>query len=61
MLRILGDILVVLCPLCAYNECRNIANTGLFQVKVTKIQSQAQLNANFTTGGMRTGQIVCVR
>ena len=61
MLRILGDILVVLCPLCAYNECRSIANTGLFEVNIIKIQSQAQLNANFTTGGMMTGEIVCVR
>ena len=34
---------------------------GLFEVKIIKIQFQAQLNTNFTTGGMKTGEIGCVR
>ena len=59
MMHILGVILVVLCPLCAYSECQSIANKGLFEVQIPQKQSWAQFTKYFTTIDMKPGRSWC--
>ena len=56
MIRILGVILVVLCPVCAYSEFKSPGNTGLSQLQITHMQSWAQFTKNFTTHDMKPGR-----
>ena len=61
MMRILGVILVVLCPLCDSSECQSLANMGFLDILIAQNQSWAQFTKNFTTEYISAGRIWCAR